>query len=74
MTDSTQEFVDGPLVTYMGRLDESPAFRRGQIVDLLSGLRERLQQMPDSIEDDHEVVLAAGDVVLVTHLLLRHQA
>jgi hypothetical protein len=30
--------------------------------------------MPDSIEGDHEVVLAAGDLALITHLLLRHQA
>jgi len=30
--------------------------------------------MPDSIEGEHEVPIAAGDLARIAHLLLRHQA
>jgi hypothetical protein len=30
--------------------------------------------MPDSIEGEHEVPMATGELALITHLLVRHQA
>ena len=74
LTDGTDLFVDGPLVAYIAKLDESPAFRRGQVATLLATLKQRLQEMPDSVDGETPVQVAAGDLALITHLLLRHQA
>lgn len=74
LTDGTDLFVDGPLVVYIAKLDESPAFRRGQVATLLTTLKQRLQEMPDSVDGETPVQVAAGDLALITHLLLRHQA
>lgn len=74
LTDGTDLFVSGPLVDYVAKLNESPAFRRGQIADLLMGLRSQLREMSDAVAGDTPVEIAAGDLALIAHLLLRHQA
>ena len=74
LTNGTDLFVDCPLVAYIAKLDDSPAFRRGQVATLLATLKQRLEGMPDSVDGETPVHVAAGDLTLIAHLLLRHQA
>jgi hypothetical protein len=74
LTDNTELFADGQLVQFAARLEQSPAFRRGQIAALLGNLQEQLEGMADETPGNTAVSMAAGDLVLIAHLLLRHQA
>ena len=73
LTDSTEEMAAGQLVQFASRIEESPSFRRGQLAELLGLLQQRLEGMPEDTDGDTTVQIAAGHLVLITHLLLRHQ-
>lgn len=74
LTDSRKEWAMVPLADYSKRLDDHPVFRRGQVAELLVRLQQRLDKLPSSIDADELIELQAGDLLLITHLLLRHQA
>jgi len=74
LTDNSDVYPHGELVGFITRLDESPAFRRGQVAALLAQLQDRLNELPNDTAGDLAVPMAAGDLVLIAHLLLCHQA
>jgi len=74
LTDTSDNYAHGELVAFIISLDKSPAFRRGQVAMLLGQLQGKLSELPDDTAGDLTVPVAAGDLVLMAHLLLRHQA
>ena len=59
---------------YVERLETNVMFRRGEVATLMAKLRVKLRGMPDSVEGDTTTEIAVGDLVLIAHTLLRHQA
>ncbi len=74
LTDESDELSTGELPAFIERLDESPAFRRGQVAELLGSLKQRLDSLPEDQPGDSPQELPTGDLVLIAHLLLRHLA
>ena len=71
LTNNTEELAAGELVDYIGRLNESPEFRKGEILNLLALLQNVLAHAGEETPGDAVAQLGAGHVVLMAHTLLR---
>lgn len=74
LTDTAEDVaVRSPLTLLLEQLEESPAFRRGQVAGALAELQMALEQVTHQGNGEAEVSLQAGTVVVLAHTLLRHQ-
>jgi hypothetical protein len=71
LTESNEQLATGELVDFIRRLNESSAFRRGELTNLLRLLQDILKHLADYTEGDEKVELGVGHVVLMAHTLLR---
>jgi len=57
LTDTSDNYAHGELVAFIISMDESPAFRRGQVAMLVGQLQGKLSESPDDTAGDLTVPL-----------------
>ena len=74
LTDTAEDAaIRTPLTLLLDQMEDSPAFRRGQVAGALSELRAALNRVSHTAEGHEELSLSVGTVVVLAHTLLRHQ-
>ena len=75
ITDTSEEVpLRSPITMLLEQLEESPRFRRGQIVGALMSCSVRWRGHHTQATGDEQMSLPVGTVMVLAHVLLRHQA
>ena len=75
ITDTSEEVpLRSPITMLLEQLEESPRFRRGQVVCALDELQRALERTSHTATGDEQMSLPVGTVMVLAHVLLRHQA
>ena len=73
LTDTTEDAaITTPLTRLLDQMEDSPAFRRGQVAGAIADLQEALEQVSHQADGDDRLSLPVGTVVILAHVLLRH--
>ena len=73
LTDTTEDAATTtPLTRLLDQMEDSPAFRRGQVAGALGALQEALEQVSHQADGDDRLSLPVGTVFILAHVLLRH--
>ena len=73
LTDTTEDAaITTPLTRLLDQMEDSPAFRRGQVAGAIADLQEGLEQVSHQADGDDRLSLPVGTVVILAHVLLRH--
>ena len=73
LTDTTEDAaITTPLTRLLDQMEDSPAFRRGQVAGAIADLQEALKQVSHQADGDDRLSLPVGTVVILAHVLLRH--
>ena len=73
LTDTAEDAaVRTSLTVLLDQMEDSPAFRRGQVAGALADLQAALEQVSHQADGDDRLSLPVGTVVILAHVLLRH--
>ena len=73
LTDTNEDAaITTPLTRLLDQMEDSPAFRRGQVAGAIADLQEGLEQVSHQADGDDRLSLPVGTVVILAHVLLRH--
>ena len=73
LTDTAEDAaITTPLTRLLDQLEDSPAFRRGQVAGAIADLQAALEQVSHQADGDDRLSLPVGTVVILAHVLLRH--
>jgi hypothetical protein len=73
LTDTTEDAaITTPLTRLLDQMEDSPAFRRGQVAGAIADLQEALEQVSHQADGDDRLSLPVGTVFILAHVLLRH--
>ena len=73
LTDTTQDAaITTPLTRLLDQMEDSPAFRRGQVAGAIADLQEALEQVSHQVDGDAPLKIRTGTAVVLAHVLLRH--
>ena len=73
LTDTAEDAaITTPLTRLLDQMEDSPAFRRGQVAGAIADLQEGLEQVSHQADGDDRLSLPVGTVVILAHVLLRH--
>ena len=74
LTDTSDELpLRSPMTLLVEKLEESPAFRRGQVAGALVELQRALETVSHTCNGDEALSLQVGTVTVLAQALLRHQ-
>lgn len=75
ITDTSEEIpLRSAMTVLLDQLEDSPRFRRGQVAGALDELKEVLEKTSHESTGEEAVSLQVGTVMVLAHVLLRHQA
>ena len=73
LTDTAEDAaIRTPLTLLLDQMEDSPAFRRGQVAGALGALQEAHEQVSLQADGDDRLSLPVGTVFILAHVLLRH--
>lgn len=75
ITDTSEEIpLRSAMTVLLDQLEDSPRFRRGQVAGALDELKVVLEMTSHDSTGEEEVSVQVGTVMVLAHVLLRHQA
>ena len=73
LTDTAEDAaITTPLTRLLDQMEDSPAFRRGQVAGAIADLQAALEQVSHQADGDDRLSLPVGTAVILAHVLLRH--
>ena len=73
LTDTNEDAaISTPLTLLLDQMEDSPAFRRGQVAGAIAALQAALEQVSHQADGDDRLSLPIGTAVILAHVLLRH--
>ena len=73
LTDTNEEAaIRTPLTLLLDQMEDSPAFRRGQVAGAIAALQAALEQVSHQVDGDTPLKISTGTAVVLAHVLLRH--
>ena len=75
ITDTSEEIpLRSAMTVRLDQLEDSPRFRCGQVAGALYALKEVLEKTSHESTGEEAVSLQVGTVMVLAHVLLKHQA
>ena len=73
LTDTNEDAaISTPLTLLLDQMEDSPAFRRGQVAGAIAALQAALEQVSHQVDGDAPLKIPTGTAVVLAHVLLRH--
>ena len=73
LTDTNEDAaITTPLTRLLDQMEDSPAFRRGQVAGAIADLQAALEQVSHQVDGDTPLTISTGTAVVLAHVLLRH--